>query len=78
MQFFFLANEDNFQSEWLQNSSFHPEASNITNNVIEDDNLKNKDHEKSVKSSYKLYKKLHGKKKKKKDKKHISKIKRQK
>ncbi|XP_025408410.1 protein NRDE2 homolog [Sipha flava] len=70
-------NEENIQSKWLQNSSFHPEASNITNEVIKDDNLKNKDHEKSVRNSYKLYKKLHGKKKKK-DKKHITKIKRQK
>lgn len=74
---FFIANKvENVQSEWLQNSSFHPEASNVSNKVTEHDDLKNKDYEISVRNSYKLYKKLHGKRKKKKDKKHGTKIKR--
>lgn len=62
------------QSDWLKNSSFEPEASELVNKVIEDD--KNKEHEQNVRNSYKLYKKLHGKKKKKKDKKHVKKTKR--
>lgn len=63
-------------SEWLENSSFEPEASELINKVIEDD--KTREHETNVRNSYKLYKKLHGKKKKKKDKKHVKKIKRSK
>lgn len=61
-------------SEWLQNSSFEPEATKLINNVTE--NNINKNHEKDVINSYKLYKKFHGKKEKKKEKKRIKKIKR--
>lgn len=61
------------QSNWLQNSSFEPEASTIINNDIEE--KKKQDHDTNVRNSYKLYKKLHGKKKKRKDKKLAKKIK---
>lgn len=61
-------------SNWLKNSSFEPEASELVNKVIEDD--KKKEHKQNVRNSYKLYKKLHGKKKKKKDKKHVKRTKR--
>jgi len=46
--------------------------------LIKDGIKKNEkqEHEINIQSSYKLYKKLHGKKKKKKDKKHVKKIKR--
>lgn len=60
-------------SNWLKNSSFEPEASTIINNDIEE--KKKRDHDTDVRNSYKLYKKLHGKKKKRKDKKHFKKIK---
>lgn len=70
-----IANEEQKgQSEWLNNSSFEPEASKLINEVIEAD--EKQAHEINVRNSYKLYKKLHGKKKKKKDKKHDKKIKR--
>lgn len=66
--------EQKVQSEWLKNSSFEPEASKLINDIIKED--KKQEHVINVKNSYKLYKKLHGKKKKKKDKKHVKKIKR--
>lgn len=76
--YFVLENdEQNGPSEWLQNSSFEPEASKLLNNVIEKN--ANKEDKNNIRNSYKLYKKLHGsKKKKKKDKKHTKKFKRSK
>lgn len=73
-----LANDkQNEQSEWLQNSSFEPEASKLSNSIIEENT--NKEHKNNVQNSYKLYKKLHEKKKKKKkDKKHTKKFNRSK
>ncbi|VVC44062.1 siRNA-mediated silencing protein NRDE-2,Tetratricopeptide-like helical domain [Cinara cedri] len=62
---------DNEQPQWLKNSSFEPGASKLVSNNIEESEF----HDTKVLNSYKLYKKLHGKKKKKKDKKHIKQIK---
>jgi len=75
LNFFFIANED-VPSEWLQNSSFKPEASELLNSSVEED--ENEKLATNVQNSYKSYKKLHGKLKKKKDKKHSKKSKRSK
>jgi len=70
----FIANkEQKEQLEWLDNSSFKPEALKLIKDAIKED--EKQEHKINVKNSYKLYKKLHGKRKKK-DKKHIKKIKR--
>lgn len=88
--FFFIANKEqkgqsegsnnsNFESEtskleWLNNSSFKPEALKLFEDGIKEN--EKLEHELNIRNSYKLYKKLHGKKKKKKNKKHLKKIKR--
>jgi len=67
-------NKEKGQLEWLDNSSFKPEALKLIKEAIKED--EKQEHKINVQHSYKLYKKLHGKRKKKKDKKHIKKIKR--